>query len=101
MLFKREKVDHTDQFAVLHQRQTDVAPNAVLQEIIVPDEPSLKFHISAYVRLERLLDDAHMMLAYVYLGFQRFNVQIRSLPQNDALDGLACLAAHTFNMHRV
>src|SRR5215471_13572329 len=100
MLFEGEKVDHTDQFAMLHQRQTDVAANAMLQEVIVPDKPSLQLHIRAYIRLERLHNDAHMMLADVYLGFQRFDVQIRGLPRNNALYRLTRPAAQAFDMYR-
>src|SRR5262249_48236778 len=95
----REKVDHANQFAVVHQRQTDIASNSVLEEVIVPDKPALSFHIRAYVRFERPLNDTYMMLADVYLGFQRFDVQIRRLPRHDALDGLTRFARHAFDMY--
>src|SRR5437016_9664366 len=86
---------------MLHQRQTNVTPDAMLQEVVVPGKPPLSLHVRTYIRPARLHNGAQVMLTDVYLGFEWFHIQVRRLSRHDALYRLARLATETFNMQRV
>ena len=86
---------------MFHQRQGDVALNAVLQEIVVPRESPLSFHVRAHIRLARLHDFAHLVLADGYPGLEWLDVEVRRLALQHALKGLLPFALQTLDVQGV
>src|SRR2546422_957778 len=63
---------------MLHQRQTNVTPDAMLQEVVVPGKPPLSFHVRAHIRPARLHNGAQVMLTDVAVRSR--GAHVRSVP---------------------